>query len=203
MADDTEENLSPDDWYEVVSQRELLQCDLLPNLTVPVIVTPAEGDEGDADAAVSAEIAYDEFTFDAIVLTQSCDLANKKVLSAVVAQYVDWIKIAAQEGYTNAEKRRRQQERIRKHSVPHYALLAERPGTPGLPWSTVDFRQLFTVPVAYIEDRAVEVGERLRLRAPYRERISQAFGSYFSRVAVPEERRDFDRWNPSGEIRSQ
>ena len=175
-------------WYEIVNEQDLRQCDLLPGIEVPLFVAPPPAVREDD------ELPYDVFTMDAIVLTQSCDLDNAKVTSAVVAQYVEWSKVVRSEGYTNAEKRRKEQARIRKGTVAHYAILCEMPGV--LPWSVVDFRQLFTVPVDYLRSRAIELGERVRVNSPYRERISHDFAGYFSRVALIDEPVDFDKWNP-------
>lgn len=49
----------------------------------------------------------------------------------------------------------------------------------------IDFRVTFTVPYDFLKQFAAFQGKRLRLRSPYREDISNRFGHFFSRVALP------------------
>jgi hypothetical protein len=49
----------------------------------------------------------------------------------------------------------------------------------------VDFRQLFSLPLAFVRKRAALAGPRLRLLPPYREHLAQAFARYFMRVGLP------------------
>ena len=49
----------------------------------------------------------------------------------------------------------------------------------------VDFRQIFSLPVAYLKRHADQVSHRWRLQSPYLEHFSQAFARFFMRVGLP------------------
>ena len=49
----------------------------------------------------------------------------------------------------------------------------------------VDFREIYSLPIAYLVSRAAELGQRWRLRSPYLEHFSQAFARFFMRVGLP------------------
>jgi hypothetical protein len=49
----------------------------------------------------------------------------------------------------------------------------------------VDFRQIFSLPVAYLRKHAAGLDPRWRLESPYREHFSQAFARFFMRVGLP------------------
>ena len=48
----------------------------------------------------------------------------------------------------------------------------------------VSFRQIYSVPLDYLRERAKQ-RPRLRLLPPYREQLAQAFARYFMRVGLP------------------
>ena len=51
----------------------------------------------------------------------------------------------------------------------------------------VDFHEVFTLPRTFLESWLQQSGnQRLRLRPPYREHLSQAFARFFMRVGLPQ-----------------
>lgn len=52
-------------------------------------------------------------------------------------------------------------------------------------FTIVDFRRVFSIPVAHFRRQAAAAGSRLRLMPPYREHLSQAFARFFMRVGLP------------------
>jgi hypothetical protein len=51
----------------------------------------------------------------------------------------------------------------------------------------VNFHTIFTIPRDFLESLLRERGRnRLRLRSPYREHLSQAFARFFMRVGLPQ-----------------
>jgi hypothetical protein len=48
----------------------------------------------------------------------------------------------------------------------------------------VDFRRVYSLPVAFVRKRAA-MAKRLRVLPPYREHLSQSFARYFMRVGLP------------------
>lgn len=74
---------------------------------------------------------------------------------------------------------------IAKGERPGYVMLPENPTDPIFPQSMVSFHEIYSQPKAMLEKVASERGRRLRLRSPYREHLSQAFGRYFMRIGLP------------------
>jgi hypothetical protein len=76
-------------------------------------------------------------------------------------------------------------EDARKGRLPAYHLLAESNiGTFKRDVCVVDFRRVYSLPVAFVRRRA-SLGNRLRLMPPYREHLSQSFARFFMRVGLP------------------
>lgn len=73
---------------------------------------------------------------------------------------------------------------IIKGERPAYAMLAEHPAS-GSPRRIVSFQHVYAVPKGVVSRAARDAGQRLRLRPPYREHISAAFGGYFARIGLP------------------
>lgn len=55
----------------------------------------------------------------------------------------------------------------------------------GFDYSFVDFSKIYVVPYQYVVDFVGEVDKRVRMKSPYRERLSQSFSRKFMRVGLP------------------
>lgn len=77
-------------------------------------------------------------------------------------------------------------EEVRKGRREGLHLLASmtNPGN-GRDALVVDFREVFSLPFAYLTQRAVSLGPRWRLDSPFLEHFSQAFARFFMRVGLP------------------
>ncbi|MCG8557716.1 MAG: hypothetical protein MJD61_20895 [Proteobacteria bacterium] len=175
------------DWYTVTEGRELEQGDYLPSLPVPLIHDPgASLGEGD-NVRVEFEV------HNVCVLTQSCNLVNKKAQTVMLGRVLAWAdlvdarKKAGDEGYAKEGMRKKVQQGLQ----PALCLLHRRRDEPGIPWSVVDFHTLFVLSRKAVETHAASIGKRLRLESPYREHLSQAFARYFMRVGLPHDARAF------------
>ena len=121
--------------------------------------------------------------FDLIVLTQSCDLDNKKVSQVVlcpiypISEFEEANPPFAKKGKWNEVLRGR---------IEGLHLLAS-PTNPGNNREAlvVDLRQIYTLPYEYLVKHATELGSRWRLKSPYLEHFSQAFARLFMRVGLP------------------
>ncbi len=179
-----------DSWFEVVSGDGLMQGDVLIGCPIYRVVarSSSEGDE--------AEVL--EESHDVIVLTQSCDLENDKVDEILVAAVLSCDEIVKREADKNPSVKGTS---FRKAAVagnlPPYSLLPRREAEPALPWSLVDFHNLFSLPKSLAAEVAVAAGERLRLVPPYREHLAQAFARYIMRVGLPSTLRDFEGYAPA------
>ena len=134
----------------------------------------------------------------AIVMTQACDLAEHKVQNAILcpAYTLDDFRTewnakrqaegkepsqGAFDGYVGS---------IRTGRIWNLTMLRKREAGTDVQvtasTSIVDFHEVFSLPVAFLELWLAAAGQRrLRLAPPYREHLSQAFARYFMRVGLP------------------
>ena len=77
-------------------------------------------------------------------------------------------------------------EDARRGNLPGFHVLAEC-DLAGLAREVrvVDFRRVYSLPLAFLRKRALLDAHRLRLLPPYREHLSQAFSRFFMRVGLP------------------
>lgn len=167
-----------DDWYEIVRDGgNLRQGDLLAGCPVlrptPDLPFPLPAD-GNLPATVETQSV--------VVLTQSCDLEQNKVNGVVCCTHHD-VEQARQQNTQLANKN--VFDEIKKGRLARYSLLAARDSEPRLTLRIVDFGDIFVLPKAYLEKVAAAQNPRLRLQPPYREHLSQAFGRFYMRVALP------------------
>jgi hypothetical protein len=120
---------------------------------------------------------------DLIVMTQSCDLEQKK--SPLVA----CCRLTTLEEFERTNPKAAKPgwwEAVRQGRVEGLHLLAsptqEQNNRAAL---AVDFRQIISLPVDYLEAHSRGLGNRWRLASPYLEHFSQAFARFFMRVGLP------------------
>ncbi len=154
---------------------DLQQGDLLAGCAVPVVKEDFEPSDAAGDIQVEER--------DLIVLTQSCDLSNSKTLVAALCPYFT---VAEFESVNTDFKKKGQWEQVRKGRVEGLHMLA----SPTQPDNNrvavvIDFRQIFSLPVPYLQRHADSLGDRQRLNSPFLEHLSQAFARFFMRVGLP------------------
>lgn len=132
---------------------------------------------------------------DAVVMTQGCDLENRKVENVIIcphrslSQYKeDWeqaMRDASQN--PNAKAWRRVCEDIKNGYIWNLAMLNEGEiGELRLTHRIVDFHDVYTLPRTFLESLLQSREQsRLRLLPPYREHLSQAFARLFMLVGLP------------------
>ncbi len=180
----------PESWYEVVAGRELEQADILARCPIPRVT----GVQWPIGESLQVELA----DVDLIVLTQSCDLVSDKVDEVLLATVRTYNEMCATDGQTNTIIRGRQwRKALQQGDLNPYCLLQCRDAAPVADWSIVDFHHLFSLPKPYLEDVAEQQGDRLRLVAPYREHVAQAFARYMMRVGLPTTLQEFEAVKPA------
>jgi hypothetical protein len=166
---------SPANWYRVVTPLDAPeQGDLLFDVIWRFAV-PSQEQPGGFDVA--------EITADAIVATQSCDLADRKVHSVEIIPFY-----SLQEWLYYQPRFFNQLESIRRGYVPGLYLL---PGWPDAPIEKAKSTNI----VAFDEKRFITFeeldvaiqGERLGLNSPYKEHFAQAVARFYMRVGLPED----------------
>jgi len=161
-------------WYDVIDGDEvLMQGDLIN--TCPVLIPTSSLRENDISARV--------VEYDVIILSQSCDLAHRKLDLVLVSPV--WT-ISELESKSDFFKSRKGKESLRQGNISGYHLL-DRCRLEGFEndYLVVDFRNVYGVPLGFITDLAKDRDKRLRLLPPYREHLSQAFARFFMRVGLP------------------
>jgi hypothetical protein len=144
----------------------------------PVFLPPA--DLADAPRT-TATFRWEER--DLIILSQSCDLAKGREKLSDVLLCAVWRRSELTEGHLATNKG---MEDARRGNLPAFHVLAACL-LAGLEREVrvVDFRRVYSLPLAFVRRRAVAGGERARLLPPYREHLSQAFARFFMRVGLP------------------
>ena len=164
-------------WYRIVRGDVLEQGDMLESC--PVFLPRADLPESEEET-----ILLDEELRDVAVITQSCDLVpgREKVSEVLLcplwnrAQLVPPHYLATAKGLEDA----------RRGIVPGFHILAAC-DEPGFEREVriVDFRRVYSLPLAFVRRQAAKTSPRLRLLPPYREHLSQAFARFFMRVGLP------------------
>jgi hypothetical protein len=119
---------------------------------------------------------------DVIVITQSCDLVPGHVKTSHVLLCALWKRSDFSTGHFLATPKGL--EEARRGNLPGFHLLAaceENGFTHDV--RLVDFRRIWSLPLEYLQLRALKL--HLRLLPPYREHLSQGFARYFMRVGLP------------------
>jgi hypothetical protein len=160
-------------WVQV-NETTLRQGDFLSACLVPTF-------GADLGAAGTHEIAADEY--DLIIVTQSCDLEQRQprlVAACPIHPIADF------EAVNPAFAKKGRWNEVLKGRIEGLHLLAS-PADPANNREAlvVDFREIYSLPFAYLALRAQQLGARWRLRSPYLEHFSQAFARFFMRVGLP------------------
>jgi hypothetical protein len=166
-------------WYGVARGDALEQGDLL--LGCPRFVIPAEA------SRVEGAVSLVRETVDAVVLTQSCDLAVRAD-GQCEATDVMLCPFYFKKALTDHPVFRKDEawEEVRKGRRPFFHLLNEcRLAGHEQDFALIDFHAVFTLSFPLAQEFARGAGDRLRLLPPYREHLSQAFARLFMRVGLP------------------
>lgn len=184
-----------DNWYNHVNANSpltqgdvILDCPLIGWANNDVVLKG----EGESETLKSATTAIQA---DVVVMTQACDLEHRKITNLILCPHSpieDFRKV-----WDDEMKRSNQNptskawkafcEDVRDGYVWNLAMLnAGESGSLKIEHRIVDFRDIYTIPVTFLESllrqRAVP---RLSLNPPYREHLSQAFARFFMRVGLP------------------
>ena len=116
-----------------------------------------------------------------VVLTQTCDLANRKTTMATVA-VVHEARFLIEKGLIKPADVRGP---IRAGRVFGWYFLPAS-SELGLPEMIVDLRQLHTVQLELLTSLCQRGLRRARIMPPYREHLAKHFGDTFSRIGLPE-----------------
>lgn len=163
-------------WYTLVSEEKgLEQGDFV--LNCPIMEPVHDINEG------KMKTTYIEYNV--VVMSQSCDLTNKKVELVLVCPFWDMKTIEKYNPWFQSNKNK---EKLRKGYQPNYHLL-NKPDLENInlesDYLVVDFRSVFSVPYHFLIEYIARKEHRIRLLSPYKEHLSQSFARFFMRVGLP------------------
>ncbi|MHA1579508.1 MAG: hypothetical protein ACTSUQ_07765 [Candidatus Freyarchaeota archaeon] len=160
-------------WYDIVNgEEEIMQADFISDC--PIVVPPLE---------VSEKVNFEIINYDVVVMSQSCDLVQRKIDLVLVCPVWPLGEFEKRSDFFRSKKGK---EALRQGNVPGYHLL-NKCDLKGFEsdYMVVDFRSVYSVPFDFLIKLTKTRGRRLRLLPPYREHLSQAFARFFMRVGLP------------------
>jgi hypothetical protein len=190
----------PYPWYdEVVSATPLTQGDIVEDC--PVLTFRADTwNPPPGRTLVDALTAAGGYArVRAVVMTQACDLDQRKVRDAVLCPLdsidsfrAEWDAARSTQGQEHGNKAWRSKfEELRQGRIWSQALLerhADVAGATKMPQQVVQFSKVYSLPVDFLQSWVItEAAPRVRLLPPYREHLSQAFARFFMRVGLPQD----------------
>jgi hypothetical protein len=163
-------------WYEIIQGDSLYQGDFLHDFEVLIPEVSTQSDQ------VPGQLRK----LDVVIMTQTCDIVQRKVESLLLCpcwNLWDFIDEAKKKGMNWGTDQR---EALRQGNLPGYYLSneADQEGFK-MPFTIVDFHEVYTAPTNVVREFASRAGKRLRLLPPYREHLAQAFARFFMRVGLP------------------
>jgi hypothetical protein len=162
-------------WYEIVDgEAPLSQGDFIDSC--PIIIPPLSIDH-------EKEIAAEVEEYDVVVMSQSCDLEQRKISLVLLCPVWPSSDFTSRDSFLTSS---RGKEALRQGNLPGYHLL-NRCDIGGFErdYLVTDFRTVYSVSIGFLEEHAKKLGKRRRLLPPYREHLSQSFARFFMRVGLP------------------
>jgi len=137
----------------------------------------------DTEESSKSDIEANVNIYDILILSQSCDLVERKIESVLVCPHWPIDKLDEWGGHFHSKEGK---EDVRRGNIPGLHLIAacELDGFTS-PIRVVSFRQVFSLPYDYIKNLADPEKKRIRLLPPYREHLAQAFARFIMRVGLP------------------
>ncbi len=170
-------------WYRSVGvDDDVSQGDILRDCPVVRAKVP-DNMIGGTNTSIEGIITF----VDGIVMTQACDLANKKVKNVVVCPVMRLNDFVLNNPDLCGGKLKDVVMSILGGKMPALMII-NKPCENGISvddYMIVDFRDIFSVPLDIIKSVVTNDGRICRLLPPYREAVSHAFANYFARVGLP------------------
>lgn len=166
-------------WYKVISSNESLeQGDFV--FDCPILL-PLKTKNYNSSITEKTSIEIEEY--DVIILSQSCDLSQRKLELVLVSPIWNWEEFQMSNDFFKSKKGK---ENLRKGNPPGYHLINKcQESNFESGFQVVDFRKVFSISFMFLENFTKKSSERKRLLPPYREHLSQAFARFFMRVGLP------------------
>jgi hypothetical protein len=183
-------------WYEIVEASiPITQGDII--MGCPVVAWREDSLTVTTDYSLPERVfeTFVEYvSMDTVVMTQACDLEQKKVQYVILCPHyaidkhrAQW-EIAMRQSSQNPTDRawRSYVEDVRQGKIWNLSMLNKHDRNDvQMGIRIADFHEVFSLPRSFLEDWLSRQNKRLRLLPPYREHLSQAFARFFMRVGLP------------------
>lgn len=117
-----------------------------------------------------------------VVMTQSCDLAQNKVKSVALCPIYSLEELAKlNTQYSN----KKNWENVRQGRVEGWHMVPGFLGFNNQEALVVDFRQIYSLPINFLNKFIDTSKMRRKLKSPYLEHTAQSFARFFMRVGLP------------------
>lgn len=166
-------------WYERISGSDTLcQGDFI--YECPILIPP---NEWNSEGGYNIDVRM----LNCIILTQSCDLENKKVEIVLVCPFYNLEDFIERQPESSRRGKGRDNliRSLKQGHLPAYHLLNKGESVGVNDFIVVDFRNVYGVHINFLENYIAHQESMVRLMPPYREHFSQAFARYFMRVGLP------------------
>lgn len=178
-------------WYHLIdsAKANISQGDILFNCPIVSNVFPTKDGHNEIDFNAIGEqtVKTQVLRANIVVMNQSCDL---EVRGNAEAPKLTSVLVALLEDVRKSELGKKRIEDVSKLDYNQLFLLEASHDQVYMGPQVVHFDALFTLPWKLIDAYSKQQNQHLRLKNPYLEQLSQHFGNYFSRVALPGDRSD-------------
>lgn len=170
-------------WYEHVKEEKVLaQGDLIRDLPVLEPTQPI--------LQISQSVSVTTKLHNVVVLSQSCDLLNLGKISRVqVAPVWELKKFLRKNRYLNEVEKLNS---LRENKIVRYYLMDINHSnlfTRGM--LVVDLGEVYSIKLKHLNTFKNQNGNRITLKSPYKEQLSQHFARFYMRVGLPKDIPDF------------
>jgi hypothetical protein len=143
------------------------------------------------ETPLTKQIENDALVHNVVIINQTCDMQSKAPLPYILV-CPRWSYNEVMDKSPNFSSKTTFEE-VRKGKQHRFCML-NKCDLPGLQCDVqiVDLAKAFIIPQDALKQFAQSKRERIRLRSPYKEKLAQAFGYYYMRVASPIDIEDFD-----------
>jgi len=163
-------------WYKQINSNDILeQGDFI--YECPIINPPSN-----INFEEWSEQGYSVNLYNVIILTQSCDLANKKIVLVQVCPFFTLEEFCKHNSNFDNPKSK---ETIRRGYLPGYHLLDKCKFHSSDDYLIIDFKNTYSVSFDFLEKYKTNTEMRIRLESPYKEHLSQSYARFFMRVGLP------------------
>lgn len=173
-------------WYEQLEkEKPLQQGEIVRDL--PILMTPKKIEqEENGKFKVIPNITKKNV----IILSQSCDLEQDKIKIITLCSF---LLLKELEKDNKQLQDNSGKENLRRGYFPYLHLLDKVDDTiSNNDFIVVNFRNIYTTNNEYLKDFVKNQSERISLKSPYIEHLSQSFARFFMRVGLPSTIKPFE-----------